>query len=193
MIMALCLSKMMNMRPRFRISNRYQRPYRKDFFSYIDDNPMCSSPKSTNDVMSFEHVRQVRLWKFPSGHDLFASAQGENSDTIIFNVVYTSSMLKSFSFDKKNLHSLFLTKAQRFQKKQNRENRIFKTLILRTGTIKKKRLEPKPKPLELPFFVYSKSEYTLESVSVSGRLHDNSSQLHSIELKFCAQNCLINI
>ena len=46
-------------------------------------------------------------------------------------------------------------------------------------------------------FVYSKSEYTLESVSVSGRpsvrLHDNSSQLHSIELKFCAQNCLINI
>ena len=27
----------------------------------------------------------------------------------------------------------------------------------------------------------------------SGRLHDNSSQLHSIELKFCAQNCLINI
>jgi hypothetical protein len=46
-------------------------------------------------------------------------------------------------------------------------------------------------------FVYSKSEYTLESVSMAvrpaGRLHDNSSQLHSIELKFCAQNCLINI
>ena len=46
-------------------------------------------------------------------------------------------------------------------------------------------------------FVYSKKEYTLESVSVSGRpavrLHDNSSQLHSIELKFCTQNCLINI
>ena len=41
--------------------------------------------------------------------------------------------------------------------------------------------------------MYSKSEYTLESVSVSGRLHDNSSQLHSGELKFCAQNCLINI
>ena len=45
--------------------------------------------------------------------------------------------------------------------------------------------------------MYSKSEYTLESVSVSVRpsvrLHDNSSQLHSIELKFCAQNCLINI
>ncbi len=45
--------------------------------------------------------------------------------------------------------------------------------------------------------MYSKSEYTLESVSVAvrpaGRLHDNSSQLHSIELKFCAQNCLINI
>ena len=42
-------------------------------------------------------------------------------------------------------------------------------------------------------FVYSKSEYTLESVSMSGRLHDNSSQLHSIELKFGTQNCLINI
>jgi hypothetical protein len=42
-------------------------------------------------------------------------------------------------------------------------------------------------------FVYSKSEYTLESVSMSVRLHDNSSQLHSIELKFCTQNCLINI
>ena len=27
----------------------------------------------------------------------------------------------------------------------------------------------------------------------SGRLHDNSLQIHSIELKFCAQNCLINI
>jgi hypothetical protein len=45
--------------------------------------------------------------------------------------------------------------------------------------------------------VYSKSEYTIESVSVSvrpsGRIHDNSSQLHPIELKFCTQNCLINI
>ena len=45
--------------------------------------------------------------------------------------------------------------------------------------------------------VYSKSEYTLDSVSVSVRpsvrLHDNSSQLHPIELKFCTQNCLINI
>ena len=41
--------------------------------------------------------------------------------------------------------------------------------------------------------MYSKSEYTLESVSVSDRLHDNSSQLHSIELKICAHNCLINI
>ncbi len=41
--------------------------------------------------------------------------------------------------------------------------------------------------------VYSKSEYTLESVGMSGRLHDNSSQLHSSELKFCAQNCLISI
>ena len=27
----------------------------------------------------------------------------------------------------------------------------------------------------------------------SGRLHDNSSQLHPIELKFCIQSCLINI
>ena len=27
----------------------------------------------------------------------------------------------------------------------------------------------------------------------SGRLHDNSSQLHLIALKFCIQNCLINI
>ena len=46
-------------------------------------------------------------------------------------------------------------------------------------------------------FVYSKSEYTLESVSVSVRpsvrLHDNSSQLHPIALKICTQNCLINI
>ena len=41
--------------------------------------------------------------------------------------------------------------------------------------------------------MYSKSEYTLESVSVSVRLHDNSSQFHPIELKFCAHNCLINI
>ena len=41
--------------------------------------------------------------------------------------------------------------------------------------------------------MYPKSEYTLESVSVSGRLHDRSSQLHAIELKFCAQNFLINI
>ena len=31
------------------------------------------------------------------------------------------------------------------------------------------------------------------SVRPAGRLHDNSSQLHSIELKFCAHNCLINI
>ena len=53
----------------------------------------------------------------------------------------------------------------------------------------------------LYIFVYSKSEYTLESVSMavrpsvrpSGRLHDNSSQFHPIELKFCAQNCFINI
>ena len=51
--------------------------------------------------------------------------------------------------------------------------------------------------LAYAIFVYSKSEYTIESVSVSGRpsgrLHDNSSQLHPIELKLCTQNCLINI
>ncbi len=47
--------------------------------------------------------------------------------------------------------------------------------------------------LEFLIFVYSKNSYTLESVSMSGRLHDNSSQLHPIELKFCTQNCLINI
>jgi hypothetical protein len=43
------------------------------------------------------------------------------------------------------------------------------------------------------FFVYSKSEYTIESVSVPGRLHDNSSKAHPIVMKFCTQNCLINI
>jgi hypothetical protein len=32
-----------------------------------------------------------------------------------------------------------------------------------------------------------------QCVRPSVRLHDNSSQLHSIELKFCAQTCLINI
>ena len=41
--------------------------------------------------------------------------------------------------------------------------------------------------------MHSKSEYIIESASVSGRIHDNSSQLHPIELKFCTQNCLINI
>ena len=45
--------------------------------------------------------------------------------------------------------------------------------------------------------MYSKSEYTLESVSVSGRpavrLHDNFWKAHPIGLKFCTQNCLINI
>ena len=44
--------------------------------------------------------------------------------------------------------------------------------------------------------MYSKSEYTTkigQCVRPSVRLSDNSSQLHSIELKFCAQNCLINI
>ena len=34
------------------------------------------------------------------------------------------------------------------------------------------------------FFVYSKSEYTLKSVSVSGRLHDNSSKGHPMVIKF---------
>ena len=36
----------------------------------------------------------------------------------------------------------------------------------------------------------------MESISIvcpAGRLHDNSSQVHPIELKFCIQNCLINI
>jgi len=32
-----------------------------------------------------------------------------------------------------------------------------------------------------------------QCVRPSVRLFDNSSQLHSIELKFCAQNCLINM
>jgi hypothetical protein len=38
--------------------------------------------------------------------------------------------------------------------------------------------------IKLCFFVYSKSEYTIESASVSGGLHDNSSKLHPIKLKF---------
>jgi hypothetical protein len=41
--------------------------------------------------------------------------------------------------------------------------------------------------------VYSKSEYTIESVSVAGRLHDNASQLHSIQVRFRAQKYLMNI
>ena len=44
--------------------------------------------------------------------------------------------------------------------------------------------------------MYSKSEYTTkigQCVRPAVRLFDNSSQLHSIELKFCAQNCLINV
>ena len=44
--------------------------------------------------------------------------------------------------------------------------------------------------------MYSKSEYTTkigQCVRPSVRLFDNSSQLHPIELKFCTQNCLINI
>jgi hypothetical protein len=36
------------------------------------------------------------------------------------------------------------------------------------------------------FFVYSKSEYTIKSVSVSGRIHDNSSKANPIVMKFCA-------
>ncbi len=35
-------------------------------------------------------------------------------------------------------------------------------------------------------FVYSKSENTLESVSMSGRLHDNSSRANPIGMKLCA-------
>ena len=44
--------------------------------------------------------------------------------------------------------------------------------------------------------MYSKSEYTTkigQCVRPSVRLSDNSSQFHPIELKFCTQNCLINI
>jgi hypothetical protein len=46
------------------------------------------------------------------------------------------------------------------------------------------------------FLVYSKSEYTTrigQCVRPAVRLHDNSSQLHPIALKMCAQNCLSNI
>jgi hypothetical protein len=42
-------------------------------------------------------------------------------------------------------------------------------------------------------FVYSKSEYTLESVSMSGRLHDNSWKTNPIDVKFCTQYYLIKI
>ncbi len=41
--------------------------------------------------------------------------------------------------------------------------------------------------------VYSKREYTLESVSMSGRLSDNSAKAYPIVMKFCAQNRLIDI
>ena len=43
------------------------------------------------------------------------------------------------------------------------------------------------------FLVYSKSEYTLESVSVSGRLHDNFWKNSPIVMKFSTQHYLINI
>jgi len=43
------------------------------------------------------------------------------------------------------------------------------------------------------FLCTQKVRTLLESVSMSVRLDDNSSQLHRIELKFCIQNCLINI
>ena len=42
-------------------------------------------------------------------------------------------------------------------------------------------------------FVYSKSEYTIESISMSGRLHDNSRKTHSIVMKFLPQLHLIDI
>jgi hypothetical protein len=46
-------------------------------------------------------------------------------------------------------------------------------------------------------FVYSKSEYTLESVSMSvcpsGRLHDNFLKVQSIVMKFSTHHYLINI
>ncbi len=41
--------------------------------------------------------------------------------------------------------------------------------------------------------MYSKSEYTLESVSMSCRLHDYFWKAHPIVMKFCTHNCLINI
>jgi len=43
------------------------------------------------------------------------------------------------------------------------------------------------------FIVYSKSEYTIGSVSVPGRIHDNSSKANPIVMKFCAWNRLIDI
>ena len=43
------------------------------------------------------------------------------------------------------------------------------------------------------FFVYSKSEDTLKSVSVSGRLHDNSREPHPIVMEFLSQLHLIDI
>jgi hypothetical protein len=46
-------------------------------------------------------------------------------------------------------------------------------------------------------FVHSKSEYTLELVSMSGRpsgrLHDNSWKTNPIDVKFCTQYYLIKI
>ncbi len=55
-------------------------------------------------------------------------------------------------------------------------------------------------PAGRPFiiiFVYSKNEYTLESVSMSvrpaGRLRDNSWKTNPINVKFCTQYYLIKI
>ena len=47
--------------------------------------------------------------------------------------------------------------------------------------------------LHFVIFVYSKSSYTIESVSVSGRLHHNSLKRDLVVIKFCTQNCIINI
>ena len=43
------------------------------------------------------------------------------------------------------------------------------------------------------FFLRTQKVRTLENRSVSSHLLDNSSQLHSVVVKFCTQNYLINI